>query len=47
MQEQLDRVVEYESKHLKDERKPLLAAMFLLYFLVSVSTFGLLLYWMF
>ncbi|MEJ2691734.1 MAG: hypothetical protein P8166_01470 [Candidatus Thiodiazotropha sp.] len=46
VQEQDDRIHEYE-KNLEQKRgKPMLAAMFLLYFVISVSLMSLIVYWM-
>jgi len=47
LQEQSARMVEYEKKLQKSARQPVLAAMFILYFLISASFLGLIGYWLF
>ncbi len=45
IQGQTDRIVEYEVELMQVQGKPMLAAMFLLYFLVSVSMISFIVYW--
>ncbi len=47
MQDQTDRIVEYEVELMKTQGRPMLAAMFLLYFLVSISMISFMAYWFF
>jgi hypothetical protein len=47
MAEQNDRIAEYEQRLLKSRLEPMLPAMFLLYFLLSVSLISLVAYWLF
>jgi hypothetical protein len=45
VQDQKDRIHEYEKNLERSQGKPMLAAMFLLYFVISVSLLGLIAYW--
>jgi hypothetical protein len=47
MMNQIDRIVAYEREKLNRRPKPILAAMFLVYLLSSVTLIGLLAYWLF
>lgn len=45
VQDQNDRIHEYEKNLEQSQGKPMLAAMFLLYFVISVSLLSLIAYW--
>ena len=47
LNEQVDRIVEYEKELLKDQGRPLLAAMFLLYTVVSVALISIIIHMFF
>ncbi|MEJ2453211.1 MAG: hypothetical protein P8103_03525 [Candidatus Thiodiazotropha sp.] len=47
MQDQSDRIVEYEVELMQTQGRPMFAAMFLLYFLVSVSMISCIAFWFF
>lgn len=47
LRDPVDRIVEYEKKLATNQHKPLLAAMFMLYFAISIALISLFGYWLF